>query len=109
MFLPGGVAGGVVALIAIFLPGILLVWAALPFWDVVRTSRILRRMLAGVGAAVVGLLAAALYNPVWTGAVGSAADAVVAIAALAALLLLRAPPLACVVACAAVAQILGLT
>ncbi len=106
---PGGVAGAVVALIAIFLPGILLVWAALPFWDVVRTSGILRRMLAGVGAAVVGLLAAALYSPVWTGAVGSAADAVVAIAALAALVFLRAPPLACVVGCAAVAQILGLT
>jgi chromate transporter len=60
-----------------------------------------------VNAAVVGLLAAALYQPVWTGAVASVADVAVAGIALAALVLARLPPIAVVAGCAAAGQLIG--
>ena len=70
----GGIGGAVVALAAIFLPGLLLITGALPLWrDFAARPRSLRA-LAGVNAAVVGLLAAALYSPVWTSAVQDLAD-----------------------------------
>lgn len=99
--LPNGIAGGLVALIAIFLPGLLLVTAALPFWHGLRQNTAARTALAGVNAAVVGLLAAALYDPLWTSAVHGPRDAAVALALFGLLVLWKAPPWLVVVLAAA--------
>src|SRR5664280_3458499 len=64
--LPDGVAGATISLIAIFLPGILVLMGALPFWETFRRRARAQAVMRGVNAAVVGLLGAALYNPVWT-------------------------------------------
>ena len=96
---PGGWLGGAVCLGAIFLPSFLLVWGVLPFWTRLRGSASFRRALAGTGAAVVGLLAAALYNPVWIGSVSGATDVAIAAAALG-LLFARVPPIVVVALCA---------
>ena len=98
----GGWAGAAVALVAIYLPSFLLIYGVLPYWDRLRQSAGFRRALVGANAAVVGLLAAALYRPIWTGAVESAADVAVAVAGLGLLVWGRVPPIA-VVALAAVA------
>ena len=82
---PNGLLGAALALAAIFLPGLLLVTGVLPFWDGLRRRPLAQAALRGGNAAVVGLLAAALYDPVWTGAIGSARD--VALAATAFVLL----------------------
>ncbi|MEM8550806.1 MAG: chromate efflux transporter [Pseudomonadota bacterium] len=95
----GGVAGASIALIAIFLPGALLVVGVLPFWEGVRKMALARRILAGVNAAVVGLLVAAFYDPVFTMGVPSAAALALAIASFIALRQWHAPPWAVVVAC----------
>lgn len=79
---PNGVAGGLLALGAIFLPSFLLVFGALPFWDRLRGSATFRQALAGTNAAVVGLLAAALYRPVSTSAIDDPADLALVLAAL---------------------------
>ena len=68
---PGGVAGAALALVAIFAPGLLILMGALPFWHALRARPGARAAMAGVNAAVVGLLASALYDPVWTSAVKS--------------------------------------
>ena len=83
---PNGVGGAVIALVAIFLPGILLIYGALPFWGWLRGSAQLRRALAGTNAAVVGIPLAALYTPIWTGAVSAPVDVGVAALGLAMLL-----------------------
>ncbi|KPQ03050.1 chromate efflux transporter [Marinobacter sp. HL-58] len=67
----GGWSGAVVAVVAVFLPGTLLVFAGLPLWSYIRSHEVARAALAGVNAGVVGLLLAALYDPVWTSAVDS--------------------------------------
>lgn len=67
----GGWSGAVVAVVAVFLPGTLLVFAGLPLWSYIRSHEVARTALAGVNAGVVGLLLAALYDPVWTSAVDS--------------------------------------
>lgn len=102
---PTAVAGATIALVAIFLPSFLLVWGVLPFWDALRGRSGVRRALAGVNAAVVGLLLAALITPVWTSAVGGPLDAL--IAAGAALLLVgpRFPPWAVVLVTALTTEI----
>jgi chromate transporter len=105
---PGGVAGAALALAAIFAPGLLLVMAALPFWNGLRARVNARAAMAGVNAAVVGLLASALYNPVWTSAVREPADFAIAVAGFVALVVWRAPPLIVVVATAAAATVLSL-
>ncbi len=102
---PGSLAGGALALVAIFLPGMLLVWAALPFWAAIRQSRPTRGALAGSGAAVVGLLAAALYDPVWVAAVVTPGDAVLALAGFLALAAFGLPPLLVVGAAMLVTQV----
>ena len=94
---PGGVAGAAVGLVAIFAPGLLLLMAALVFWQDLRARSDARAAMAGANAAVVGLLASALYDPVWTSAVGSRSDFAVAAAAFVALTVWRAPPLLVVV------------
>ncbi len=66
-----GWAGAAVAVFAVFLPGTLLVFAGLPLWSYIRSHEVARSALAGVNAGVVGLLLAALYDPVWTSAVDS--------------------------------------
>jgi chromate transporter len=82
---PNGWLGAAVCLAAIYLPSFLLVVGALPFWHRLRAIGPLRAAIAGVNAAVVGLLLAALYNPVWIGAVHGSGDFGIAVLALVAL------------------------
>lgn len=82
---PTGLAGATLAILAIFLPSALLIVGGLPFWDMLRAAPLARRALAGVNAAVVGLLAAALYDPVFTQGVTSPVHMAVAAAAFVAL------------------------
>ncbi|HWB45997.1 MAG TPA: chromate efflux transporter [Hyphomicrobiaceae bacterium] len=77
----GGWGAAVLCLIAIFLPSFLLVIGALPFWDLLRRNARMRSALLGINAAVVGLLLAALYHPVWTAGIASARDFALAVAA----------------------------
>ncbi|MBT1608049.1 chromate efflux transporter [Curtobacterium flaccumfaciens] len=93
---PSGLVGAAVALVAIFLPAALLVVGALPFWHVLRALPWARRVLAGVNAGVVGLLAAALWDPVITEGVRSAPALALAVAAFIALTRWSAPPWAVV-------------
>ena len=97
----GGAVGAATALLSIMLPGLLLVAAALPLWGTLVARRGAMSAIAGVNAAVVGLLAAALYDPVWVGAVLSPYDAVVALAGFALLAAQRASPLWVVAWCLA--------
>jgi chromate transporter len=90
---PSGIAGAVVALIGIFLPGILILLAALPFWDNFRKRLAAQAMMRGVNAAVVGILGAALYNPVWTSSVQGPHDFAIALTGFVLLVAWRAPPL----------------
>jgi chromate transporter len=78
---PSAAIGAVVAVIAIFLPGLLLVAGVLPIWRSVAGRVGAMRALAGVNAAVVGLLAAALYDPLWTGAILTPMDFAIALVA----------------------------
>jgi len=102
---PHGLAGAALGLIGIFLPGLLILTAALPFWESLRNRPGARSIMAGVNAAVVGLLAAALYNPVWTNSVKSPGDFGIALTGFTLLTVWRAPPLA-VVAVSAIAGML---
>jgi chromate transporter len=104
---PNGVAGATIALTGIFLPSFLLVFGALPFWDWLRASVGFRRALNGVNAAVVGLLLAALYTPVWTGAITAPVDVAVAATGLGALLTGRVPPIVVVALSALAGQVLA--
>ena len=90
---PGGVAGGLLALGAIFLPSFLLVAGALPYWEALRRKSAMQRALNGINAAVVGLLLAALYDPVWTSSIKGKADFAIAITAFALLAVWKLPPL----------------
>lgn len=89
----GGLAWAGVSLAAIFLPGLLLVAGTLPFWRAIASDHRAGSVLAGVNAAVVGLLAAAFYDPVWTSAVLTPADFATALAGFALLAAARAPVL----------------
>ncbi len=75
----GGVVGATVALTAIFLPGFLLVAGVLPLWRSIMIRPAAKHIVAGVNAAVVGLLSAALYDPVWTSAVVDTTDVAIAL------------------------------
>jgi chromate transporter len=92
----GGAAGAALGLVAIFLPGLLLLLAALPFWHDLHRRRAAQAALAGANAAVVGILAAALYQPVWTGAVRGPGDFVIAATGFVLLTAFKAPPIAVV-------------
>ena len=85
-------AGGLFALAAIFLPSFLLVAGVLPFWDALRERAGARAALRGVNAAVVGLLLAALYDPVWTSAVKAPGDFALVVGAFGLLAFWRVPP-----------------
>jgi chromate transporter len=97
----GGLAGAAVALLAISLPGLLAVVGTAPFWNILRAEPKAMAAMRGINAAVVGLLGAAFYNPVWTGAIRSPADFAVATAGFVLLVAWRAPPLIVVSLCAA--------
>jgi len=88
---PGGALGAAIATIAIFLPGLLLIYGVLPFWDGLRKTAWARGALNGVNAAVVGVLGAALYSPVWTSSVLEPRDAALVLIAFAALAVMRLP------------------
>ena len=94
---PGGIAGAVIALVAIFVPGILCLLGTLPFWHAIRATPGAQAAIRGTNATVVGLLGAALYNPVWTSAVRSPADFAIAATGFVLLVAWRAPPLVVVV------------
>jgi chromate transporter len=94
---PNGWEGGLLCLGAIFLPAALLIFGALPFWDALRKLKAVQSAMAGMNAAVVGVLLAALYDPVWTSAIRSRADFGLALASFAMLLVLRLPALVVVI------------
>jgi len=89
---PNGLAGAVIALVALALPGLLLVYGALPFWDAMRTQPAAQAAMRGTNAAVVGILGAALYNPVWSSAVLMPRDFALALAGFLLLTLWKSPP-----------------
>jgi chromate transporter len=97
---PSGIVGAAICLVAVFAPSVLLVFGALPFWDDVRRRPAAQAALRGVNAAVVGLLLAALYHPVWTSGIASAADFALGSAAFLLLMMWRTPPWLVVVLCA---------
>jgi chromate transporter len=92
-----GVGYAALAVVAVFVPSFLLLLGVLPYWDGLRRRRAVRRALVGVNAAVVGLLLAALYHPVWTAAVAGPRDVALVLAAYGALAIWKAPPWAVVV------------
>jgi len=89
---PNGVAGAAIALVALLLPGMLLVYGMLPFWDALRTRPAAQAAMRGTNAAVVGILSAALYNPVWTSAVRTPQDFALALAGFLLLTAWKLPP-----------------
>lgn len=94
----GNFSTAAVALIAIFLPGLLLVTGVLPFWESVRERQDAQAAMRGANAAVVGILGAALYNPVWTGAVSSPVDFAFVLAGFLGLTVWKLPPWIVVIA-----------
>jgi chromate transporter len=89
----GGVAGGALGLVGIFLPGMLILLGVLPFWNSLRTRLGARAAMRGINAAVVGLLGAALYNPVWTSSISTTGDLSVALIGFVLLAVWHARPL----------------
>lgn len=103
----GGWIGGLLLLVAVFLPGLLLVAGVLPFWESLRQRRRVQRAVAGANAAVVGLLLAALYDPLWTSAIHSRLDFAIALAAFGLLAYGRQSPLRVVALSALAAWLLA--
>ena len=89
---PNGLPGATLALVAIFLPAILLMVGTLPFWDIVRAVPGYQSALRGINAAVVGILLAALYNPVWTSAIIAPRDFALGLMAFGLLAFWKWPP-----------------
>ena len=89
---PNGWLGALICLVAIFLPSFLLLFGALPFWNDLRQRADIQSALRGVNAAVVGLLLAALYTPVWTSAIGTPVDFAIAAVAFLLLVFWKIPP-----------------
>ncbi len=89
---PSGVSGAVLGLVAIFLPGLLLHLGTLPFWETFRQRAGTQAVMRGINAAVVGLLGAALYSPIWTSAVQGPQDFAVALVGFILLIGWKAPP-----------------
>ncbi|MEK3685663.1 chromate transporter [Paenibacillus sp. FSL R10-2736] len=105
--LTGGVTGAIVATSAIFLPAFLLVVGALPFWNSLRKNLKIQGALAGINAAVVGLLLAALYDPLWTSAIVEPMDFALAAILFIMLVFWKLPPWVVVVAGSAGGMLLG--
>ena len=104
---PNDLAGAALALIAIFLPGILMTVGALPFWELLRTRGSFQSALRGVNAAVVGLLLAAFYRPVWTSAIYKPTDFGLAILAFGLLAFWKLPPWLVVVLTAVAGEVVA--
>ncbi len=94
---PHGVLGGMVALTAIFLPAFLLIVGALPYWESLHRKTHIQSAFRGVNAAVVGLLLAALYNPVWTTSIKTTGNVALALVAFGLLMFWKLSPLYVVV------------
>ena len=88
----GGWEGGLALLVVIFLPALLVLVGVLPFWESLRHRKDLQASIAGVNAGVVGILLAALYDPVWTSAIHDRWDVAIALVAFGLLVVARAPP-----------------
>lgn len=104
---PNGIPGAGLALFAIFLPAFLMTTGVLPLWSALRTHRGVQAVLRGVNAAVVGILLAALYDPVATSAIGKPTDFALALAAFGALAIWKLPPWLVVVLTAAAGGLIG--
>ena len=89
---PSGWIGGAICLVAIYVPSFLLLMGILPFWEVLRKETTVRSALMGVNAAVVGLLLAVFYNPVWTSGILSGNDFILGLLAFALLSIWKTPP-----------------
>jgi len=94
---PHGLTGAVIATVAIFLPGLLLVYGMLPFWMDIRARPGAQAAMSGTNAAVAGLLGAALYNPVWVSAIGSPFDFLLALTGFLLGIVWKQPPLTVVI------------
>jgi chromate transporter len=105
---PHGLAGATIALVALLLPGMLLVYGMLPFWDALRTRPAAQAAMRGTNAAVVGILGAALYSPVWTSAVLTPRDFALALGGFLLLTVWKMPPWIVVVLLAAAGALSGL-
>lgn len=103
-----GWSGALVCLVAIFLPAFLLIVGVLPFWERLRRYKSVAAALNGINAAVVGLLLAALYDPIWTSTIRSHGDFILAAGGFAALMFWKLPPLAVVAATALGGAVLAL-
>ena len=89
---PDGWLGAVIALVAIYLPSFLLLIAILPFWNRLRAFEPFKAALRGINAAVVGILLAALYQPIWTSAIHAPVDFALALVAFGLLMVWKLPP-----------------
>src|SRR6516162_5845842 len=94
---PHGLTGAILGLIGIFLPGVLILMGTLPFWETFRKRAGAQAVMRGVNAAVVGLLGAGLYNPLWTSSVKTPGDFAIALVGFVLLVAWRAPPLVVVI------------
>ncbi|MEB2848179.1 chromate efflux transporter [Rhizobiales bacterium RZME27] len=103
---PNGLLGATIALVAIFLPGFLLLVGALPFWGILNRLPSAQAVMRGANAAVVGVLGAALYDPVWTSAVFTSTDFTLALAGFLLLVVWKMPPWIVVLLMAGVAVLL---
>jgi chromate transporter len=110
VLMPGGhaVMGAVLAVVALFLPGFLILVALLPFWDRLRAFGPARASMQGANAAVVGILGGALYAPVFTTAIRGSGDFALALGCFVTLAVWRLPPLAVVGIAATGGVVLGL-
>ncbi len=106
--LPNGWLGAIIALSGIYLPSFLLLIGVLPFWNMLRNKSAFQAALRGVNAAVVGLLLAALYQPVWTSSIKNAHDFLLALGAFGLLVFLKFPPWLVVLLAALVGALLTL-
>lgn len=104
---PNGMAGAAIALVALFLPGFLILVGTLPFWDRLRRGARAQSAMQGANAAVVGILAAALYTPVFTSAIGAMPDFALALVCFVMLAAWKAPPWTVVLLAAAGGALLG--
>ena len=104
---PNGLPGAAIALLALFLPGFLILIGVLPFWDQFRQKTWAQSAMQGANAAVVGILGAALYSPVFTSAIGGMPDFALALACFVALVAWKAPPWTVVLLAAAGGAALG--
>jgi chromate transporter len=104
---PNGWVGGTLALAAIFLPAFLLIVGALPFWEELRGNLTVQSALRGISAAVVGLLLAALYDPVWTSSIKSTKDMAIALVAFGLLMFWKWSPTYVVLATASLGAVLA--